>query len=131
MPNHWLVTNLLYQELCTLGLYVSLRCGKKCTDCVDSDAELGTHVEEGGGQPGDVTDLDEARAGTLQLIQPIVVSSIHHTWKTMTKVPSLNRKIPTQLCPWLQGDTPSVDVFYQLPEHIRLKLLNNHCLVLL
>ena len=34
-------------------------------------------------------------------------------------------------CPWLQVDTPGVDVFYQLPEHIRLKLLDYHCLVLL
>ena len=126
-------TNLLYQELCTLVLYVSLRCGKKCTDSVHSNAALDTHGEKGGGQPGDVTDLDEARAGTLQLIQSIVVSSIHHTWKTVTitKVPSLSRKIPTQQCPWLQGDTPSVDIFYQLPEHIWLKLLDYHCLVLL
>ena len=91
-------TNLLYQELCTLVLYVSLRCGEKCTDRVDSDAALDTHDEEGGGQPGDVTDLNEARACTLELIQPVVVSSIHHTWKRVTMVPhKVDRSLPSSV----------------------------------
>ena len=70
---------LLNEKLCALVLNISICSGKKSTDSVHSDAALDTHDEEGVGQHGNVTDLDEARAGALQLIQPIVVSSIHHT----------------------------------------------------
>ena len=51
----------------------------------------------------------------LQLVQPVVVSSVHHP----------------QQGPGLEGETPGVDVLDQLPEHVRLELLDDHGLVLL
>ena len=51
----------------------------------------------------------------FQLVQPVVVGSVHDP----------------QQCPGLQGQTAGVDVLDQLPEDVRLELLDDHGLVLL
>ena len=51
----------------------------------------------------------------FQLVQAVVVSSVHHP----------------QQGPGLEGQTAGVDVLDQLPEHVRLELLDDHGLVLL
>ena len=61
------------------------------------------------------TDLYEAGAGVFELLQPVVVSRVHHP----------------QQGAGLEGQTARVDVLDQLPEHVRLELLDDHGLVLL
>ena len=51
----------------------------------------------------------------FELLQPVVVSRVHHP----------------QQGAGLEGQTASVDVLDQLPEHVRLELLDDHGLVLL
>ena len=62
-----------------------------------------------------IINLNKSRAGMFELLQAVVVRSVHN---------------PEQ-SPGLEGDTPSVDVLDQLPEHVWLKLFNNQSLVFL
>ena len=69
----------------------------------------------------------------LQLVQPVVVRSVHHPEQRPARVTYHLLLRNTHCCtlPGLQRDAAGVDVLYQLPEHVWLELLDDERLVLL
>ena len=68
------MTHLLQKELCALVLYVSLGGGQQGAHRIHSDAALRT-VSVTVNQPAH---LYKARAGVFELVQSVVVGSVHH-----------------------------------------------------
>ena len=68
----------------------------------------------------------------LQLVQPVVVRSVHHPEQRPARVTyRLLRNTHCCTVPGLQRDAAGVDVLDQLPEHVGLELLDYERLVLL
>ena len=71
----------------------------------------------------------------LQLVQPVVVRSVHHPEQRPARVTYTYHLLlrNTHCCtlPGLQRDAAGVDVLDQLPEHVGLELLDDERLVLL
>ena len=76
--------------------------------------------------------LYEPGAGVLQLVQPVVVRSVHHSEQRPVRITYHLLLRNTHYCtlPGLQRDAAGVDVLDQLPEHVGLELLDDERLVL-